>query len=177
MGFGASAHLMLQIVRFLQPNTRVFVFAREPRQREFALELGAVWSGDIGDRSPEQLHAIVDTTPAWKPIVESLNNLRPGGRLVINAIRKEDLDRDYLQTLSYHDHLWMEKEIKSVANITRFDLEEFLPVAAQIPIQPTITRFSLEQANEALMAVRRGGTRGAVVLQIHGTTNAGTRKK
>ncbi len=166
MGFGASAHLMLQTVRHLQPKTRLFVFAREPSQRQFALELGAIWSGDIGESPPSGLHAIVDTTPAWKPIVESLKYLLPGGRLVINAIRKEDTDRDYLQHLTYHEHLWMEKEIKTVANITHFDLEEFLPIAAAIPIQPAISRFPLEQANEALLTVRRGGHRGAVVLDL-----------
>jgi propanol-preferring alcohol dehydrogenase len=108
----------------------VYVFARDERARQFAMELGATWTGDTADRRPELLRAIIDTTPAWKPIVEALKNLSPGGRLVINAIRKEDLDKEYLRNVCYADHLWMEKEIKSVANITSQDISEFLPVAA-----------------------------------------------
>ncbi len=166
MGFGASAHLMLQFVRNSQPHTNVFVFAREAAQRAFALELGASWAGDIQQTPPVKLHAIVDTTPAWKPVVESLCNLRPGGRLVINAIRKEDSDRSYLQNLTYQHHLWMEKEIKSVANITQADIREFLPMAAGVPLLPEVTTYPLERANEALAALRQGGLRGAVVLSI-----------
>ncbi len=98
-GFGGSAHLVLQLVRHLYPSTEVYVFARDAQSRKYARKLGAVWSGDTTDRSPESLHAIIDTTPAWKPIVEAMNNLRPGGRLVINAIRKEEADKSYLQNL------------------------------------------------------------------------------
>ena len=163
-GFGASAHIVLQLAGALYPDSPVCVFARNPRERSFALELGAAWAGDTAERVPEPLDAIIDTTPAWKPVVEALGNLRPGGRLVINAIRKEDSDRDYLANLSYHDHLWMEKEIKSVANITGRDIAEFLPLAARIPIRPAVQTFPLERANEALLALRRGGTPGAKVL-------------
>jgi propanol-preferring alcohol dehydrogenase len=91
-GFGASAHLVLKMTRQRYPNTKVFVFARKDKQRDFARELGAVWAGDAADTTPEKLHAVIDTTPAWKPIVEALKNLERGGRLVINAIRKEDRD-------------------------------------------------------------------------------------
>lgn len=163
-GFGASAHLVLQLSRALFPDSLVFVFARNPRERSLALELGAAWAGDTAERAPEPLAAIIDTTPAWKPVVEALGNLRPGGRLVINAIRKEDADKDYLARLSYHDDLWMEKEIKSVANITRRDIAEFLPIAAGVPIRPVVETFPLERANAALLAVKRGGTPGAKVL-------------
>ena len=104
-GFGGSAHLVLQVVRYKFPETKIYVFARDATAREFATHLGATWAGDTTDRSPEQLHAIIDTTPAWKPVVEALHNLRPGGRLVINAIRKEDFDKEYLFNLSYHEHL------------------------------------------------------------------------
>ena len=110
------------------------------------------------------MESIIYTTPAWKPVVEALGNLRAGGRLVINAIRKEDPDKDYLANLSYHDHLWMEKEIKSVANITGQDIAEFLPIAAGIPIRPVVQTYPLERANEALLALKRGGTPGAKVL-------------
>jgi propanol-preferring alcohol dehydrogenase len=126
--------------------------------------LGAVWAGDSTDRSPEQLHAIIDTTPAWKPVVEALANLRPGGRLVINAIRKEDTDKNCLMNLSYHEHLWLEKQIKSVANITSRDITEFLPLAAQIPIRPKVELYPLEEANRALIELKRHNVRGAKVL-------------
>jgi propanol-preferring alcohol dehydrogenase len=165
-GFGGSAHLVLQLVRHLMPDTRVCVFARDAGARRFARELGAAWAGDTTDRSPWPLQAIIDTTPAWKPVVEALENLRAGGRLVINAIRKEDTDRDYLLNLDYHKHLWMEREIKSVANITRRDIAEFLPLAAGVPIMPQVETFRLAEANRALRELRDGSVRGAKVLRI-----------
>lgn len=167
-GFGGSAHLVLQVARHLFPESPVYVFARDAGVRQFALKLGAVWAGDTTDRAPQALHAIVDTTPAWKPVVEALANLRPGGRLVINAIRKEDTDRDYLLNLSYHHHLWLEKEIKTVANVTHSDITEFLEIAAQIPIKPEIETYPLEDANRALVELKQGSVRGAKVLVVSG---------
>lgn len=163
-GFGGSAHLVLPMVRRRFPDSEVYVFARDASEREFAESLGAVWTGDTTDRAPEPLDAIIDTTPVWKPVVEALGNLRPGGRLVINAIRKEEVDKDYLLKLSYHDHLWQEREIKSVANITGRDIAEFLPLAAEIPLQPTVETYSLRDANRALRELKRGRIRGAKVL-------------
>jgi propanol-preferring alcohol dehydrogenase len=165
-GFGASAHLVLKMTRQRYPNTKVFVFARKDRQRDFARELGAVWAGDAADTTPEKLHAVIDTTPAWKPIVEALKNLERGGRLVINAIRKEDRDQDYLMNLDYPAHLWLEKEIKSVANVAKRDVSEFLEIAAEIPIKPEVQEFSLEEANKALVELKEGKIRGAKVLRI-----------
>ena len=124
-GFGASGHLVLKLVKHKYPDSKIYVFARSEKEREFALELGAVWAGNSTDKSPEKLHAIIDTTPVWKPVVEALNNLQKGGRLVINAIRKENHDLDYWQNINYEKHLWMEKEIKSVANVCRADVAEF----------------------------------------------------
>lgn len=166
-GFGGSAHLVLQMARYQYPNSQVFVFARDPIERAFARELGAVWAGDTTDRSPEKLHAIIDTTPVWKPVVEALANLRPGGRLVINAIRKEDVDKDALARLSYHDHLWLEREIKTVANITHYDIQEFLPLAAKLLLRPAIMTYRLEDANEALVELKRGRIQGAKVLLVN----------
>lgn len=165
-GFGASAHLVLKMVRHKYPNCRVFVFARSEKEREFARELGAVWAGDTEDRAPEDLDSIIDTTPVWKPVVEALANLRPGGRLVINAIRKEDVDKQYLLKLDYPTHLWCEREIKSVANVARRDVEEFLRLAAEIPIKPEVQEFSLEEANKALVELKERKIRGAKVLRI-----------
>lgn len=165
-GFGGSAHLVLKLVRHLYPNSPVHVFARDSGARDFAIELGAVWAGGTGDAPPEPLHAIIDTTPAWRPVVEALGNLRPGGRLVINAIRKEDGDKDALLSLSYHDHLWLEKGIKSVANVTANDISAFLQVAAEIPIHPEIQTYRLEEANRALWELKHQPVRGAKVLVV-----------
>ncbi len=165
-GFGASGHLVLQMVKHKYPDSPVYVFARSKSEREFALELGAVWAGDTTDRSPEKLHAIIDTTPVWKPIVEAMDNLLPGGRLVINAIRKEELDKDYLLQLDYTRHLWMEKEIKSVANVALIDVREFLQLAAEAPIIPEIQTYALEEANKALVELKERKIRGAKVLVI-----------
>ncbi len=165
-GFGGSGHLVLQLARHLYPNSPVFVFARSPSERAFALELGASWSGDTDAAPPEPLHAIIDTTPAWRPVLFALERLRPGGRLVINAIRKEAGDRHLLAELRYEDHLWLEKEVKSVANVTGRDIAEFLPVAASIPLHVATECFPLEDANRALAALRSGSVRGAKVLTI-----------
>jgi len=165
-GFGGSAHLVLQVARHLYPDSPVYVFARDAGAREFAIELGAAWAGGTKERAPAALQAIIDSTPAWTPVVEAMANLRPGGRLVINAIRKEDADKDYLLHLNYHEHLWMEKEIRSVANVTHDDIAEFLPVAAAIPLQPEVQTYPLEQANRALRELKQGGVLGAKVLLL-----------
>jgi propanol-preferring alcohol dehydrogenase len=165
-GFGASAHLVLKMVRHKYPGTKVFVFARSEKERDFSLELGAVWAGGTEDLPPEKLHVIIDTTPAWKPVVEALKNLKPNGRLVINAIRKEEHDKDWLMKLDYPQHLWMEKEIKSVANVAVRDVREFLDLAARIPIKPEVEIFALEKANQALVELKERKIRGAKVLKI-----------
>lgn len=165
-GFGGSAHLVLQMARHLYSDTPIYVFARDAASREFAKELGADWVGPTDSTAPHALDTIIDTTPAWTPVVSALSNLKPGGRLVINAIRKENADKAALQNLSYHEHLWMEREIKSVANITHRDIAEFLPLAAEIPIRPEITCYSLTDANQALVSLKRESVRGAKVLLV-----------
>ena len=165
-GFGGSGHLVIKMVRHLFPHSKVFVFARNPIVRDFALELGAVWSGDINEKCPEPLHAIIDTTPAWTPVLKGLANLRPGGRLVINAIRKEELDKESLLDFDYAHHLWMEKEVKSVANITRNDVSAFLQFAAEERIKPTVDVYPFAQANQALFDLKSKRIQGSKVLQI-----------
>ncbi|MBN1547744.1 MAG: zinc-dependent alcohol dehydrogenase family protein [Syntrophaceae bacterium] len=165
-GFGASAHLVLKMARFLYPDSRVFVFARNRTQQSFARELGAVWSGKATDASPEKLHAIIDTTPAWKPITEAMKNLERGGRLIINAIRKEEGDKESLLTLDYPSQLWLEKEIKSVANVTRRDIRDFLRIAGEMAIHPQYEIYPLAEANRALSELKTGKVRGAKVLVI-----------
>jgi propanol-preferring alcohol dehydrogenase len=166
MGFGGSAHLVLQMAKHLYPNSKAFVFDRKKEVQQFAVELGADWAGDIDQSSPSKLAAIIDTTPVWRCVVAAMSNLAPGGRLVINAIRKEDDDQHELLKLSYHEHLWMEREIKTVANLTHQDIADFLPLAAEIPLRPNITTFPLSDANVALGQLRRGGMKGTHVLRI-----------
>ena len=167
-GFGASAHIVIQIVKYRYPNSRVFVFTR-PHQKEhqnLAKKLGADWVGATGDTPPQKINCAIDFTPAWRPIVEALRVLEKGGRVVINAIRKEEKDKEFLLKLSYPEHIWLEKEIKSVANITRKDASEFLPLAAEIPILPQVQEFKLEEANRALILLKQGKIQGAGVLRI-----------
>lgn len=165
-GFGASAHLVLKMVKYKYPNSKIYVFARSEKEREFAKELGAFWAGDTADTSPEKLDSIIDTTPVWKPVIEALRNLDSGGRLVINAIRKEEIDKEYLINLNYPIHLWMEKEIKSVANVARDDVSEFLQLAAEIPIKPVIQEYAFSEVNKALMELKERKIQGAKVLII-----------
>ncbi|HEY5122219.1 MAG TPA: zinc-dependent alcohol dehydrogenase family protein [Ignavibacteria bacterium] len=165
-GFGASAHLVLKMIKHKFPDTKIFVFARSEKEREFARYLGADWTGNTTDLSPEKLNSIIDTTPVWSPIVEALRNLKPGGRLVINAIRKEDIDKDYLMKINYPEHLWMEKEIKSVANVSASDIEQFLKLASEIPIRPEYLEYKFEDANVALSELKQRHIRGAKVLVI-----------
>ncbi|HON85527.1 MAG TPA: zinc-dependent alcohol dehydrogenase family protein [Syntrophorhabdaceae bacterium] len=166
IGFGASAHIVLQMARFKYPDSRIFVFARSEGERRFSLELGAYWAGDIEDMPPEKIHCAIDTTPVWLPVMEGLKKLEKGGRLVINAIRKETLDRDCLLNLDYPTHIWHEKEIKSVANVARNDIGEFLELSSQIPIKPEVQVYRLEDANMALSELKKRKIRGAKVLKI-----------
>ena len=164
-GFGASGHLVLKMARHRYPDSEVFVFARSERERSFALELGAAWAGEALDTSPRPLAAAIDTTPVWKPVVEALRNLDRGGRLVINAIRKESVDAEELSRIDYPTHLWMEKEIKSVANVAPGDIEGFLAMADEIPIVPEVVVYPLADANRALLELKAGGIRGAKVIR------------
>ncbi len=165
-GFGSSAHLVLKMVKHRYPKSKIFVFARSEKERDFARELGAVWAGNTEATSPEKLDSIIDTTPVWKPVVEALRNLKPGGRLVINAIRKEEIDKEYLLKMDYPAHLWEEKEIKSVANVARQDVTEFLELAAEMRLKPDIEEFALKEANRALIELKTSKIRGAKVLRI-----------
>ncbi len=166
MGFGGSNHLVLKMVAYRYPHSQVFVFSRNPEEREFALSLGAAWAGAIDEIPPQALDAFIDTTPVWGPDMEALKRLKPGGRLVINAIRKQDNDQHILSTLDYPSQLWMEKEIKSVANVTRADVREFLQLAAQAGIKPEFQEYELKDANQALLELKQGKIRGAKVLRI-----------
>jgi propanol-preferring alcohol dehydrogenase len=165
-GFGASGHLVLKMVRSEYPSSAVFVFARSSRERDFARELDADWAGPPDETPPEKLDAIIDTTPVWASPANALRNLAPGGRLVINAIRKEEADKSALLDLDYARDLWQEKEIKSVANVTRMDVREFLDLAGRIGLRPEVETYTLEDANRALVELKMRRIRGAKVLNI-----------
>jgi len=166
LGFGASAHLVLKMVRHRYPAARVFAFSRTPGERDFARELGADWAGGFDEAPPAPMHRAIDTTPVWGPVVAGLKHLERGGRLVINAIRKEEADKAALLTLDYAAHLWLEKEIKSVANVARTDVSEFLALAAEMPIKPEIQEYGLADANRALVELKERQIRGAKVLRM-----------
>jgi propanol-preferring alcohol dehydrogenase len=161
-GFGASAHIVIQIIKYKFPNCPVFVFTKTAEHTKLAESLGAVWTGRSGDKPPAKLNRIMDFTPVGECVRDALAVLDRGGRLVINAIRKETP----VPALDYARYLWLEREIKSVANVTRVDAEEFLPLAAQIPIVPTIEEFPLAQANEVLIKIKHSRLRAAAVLRV-----------
>jgi propanol-preferring alcohol dehydrogenase len=163
--------LVLQLARYLYPESEVYVFARSRKEQAFAMQLGASWAGDTADMPPKPPYAIIDTTPVWRPVLAALKCLRPGGTLVINAIRKEDTDKQTMAGIDYAEHLWREKKLQTVANVTSHDLRAFLDVAVRAGIRPEVRVYALENANEALHALRSGHIRGANVLAIDQTMN------
>lgn len=165
-GFGGSAHIVLQLAQFLYPSIEIYVFARDPGQQQHAMELGAAWAGPTEAKPKYTLDAIIDTTPAWKPVISALENLRPGGRLVINAIRKENSDIDELLKMDYGRHLWLEKEIKTVANVTAEDIRQCLEIASRIPLKPSVQKYNFADANQALCDLKNGKVKGAKVLMV-----------
>ena len=159
-GFGASAHIVIQLAKYW--GCGIFVFTRSEEHRNLAKKLGAVWTGRAEDDPPQRLTCAIDFTPVGETVPNALRVLEKGGRLVIAVIRK----RSPIPPLDYARLLWDEKEIKSVANITRKDVQDFLPLAAEIPIIPEVREFGLEEANEALLLLKQGKIQGAAVLRI-----------
>lgn len=161
-GFGASAHIVIQVATYW--GCEVFVFTRGEGHRELSKRLGASWTGGPEDPPPRKLHCAIDFTPVGETVPNALGALEKGGRLVVAVIRK----RNPIPPLDYARHLWDEKEIKSVANITRKDAEEFLSLAAQIPIVPEVQEFKLAEANQVLLLLKRGKIQGSGVLRVGG---------
>lgn len=157
-GFGAAAHILIQVAR--HRGQRIFAFTREGdiEAQQFALELGAEWAGDSGMESPVALDGAILFAPAGELVPQSLRAVRKGGRVVCAGIHMSDIP-----SFPY-EILWGEREVVSVANLTRRDGEEFLPLAASIPVTTTVHRYTLEQANEALDDLREGRFSGAAVL-------------
>jgi propanol-preferring alcohol dehydrogenase len=159
-GFGASAHIVIQVANHW--GLEVFVFTRGGEHQTLAKRLGASWTGGPEDEPPKKLHCAIDFTPVGETVPQALRVLEKGGRLVLAVIRK----RNPIPPLDYARLLWDEKEIKSVANITRKDVQEFLPLAAEIPIIPEVQDFKLEEANQALLLLKQAKIQGAGVLKM-----------
>ncbi|HZW94548.1 MAG TPA: zinc-dependent alcohol dehydrogenase family protein [Candidatus Eremiobacteraceae bacterium] len=156
-GFGASAHLAIAVLRSWK--CEVFVSTRGASHRQLAASLGAVWVGSETDKPPVELDRAVTFAPSGDVVIAALSSLRKGGVVAINAIH---LDR--IPEFDYDRLLWGERQIRSVANMTRSDAHDFLKIAAEIQLQPKVTTFSLEQANEALSAVKNDAIDGAAVI-------------
>lgn len=159
-GFGASAHIVIQIAKYW--GYTVFVFTRGKEHQRLAKELGASWVGNLDDNPPQKINCAIDFTPIGEAVPLAMGVLEKGGRLVMAVIRKNNP----IPPMDYARLLWDEKEIKSVANITRKDAEEFLPLAAEIPIITEVTEFPLDEANEALILLKHVKITGAAVLRI-----------
>jgi propanol-preferring alcohol dehydrogenase len=156
-GFGASAHLAIAVLQAWK--CEVYVSTRGNSHRELAESLGATWVGGELDKPPVPLDRAVTFAPSGDVVVAALSSLRKGGVVAINAIH---LDR--MPQFDYDTLLWGERQIRSVANMTRADARDFLALAAQIGLRPKVTVFSLDEANEALMAVKRDAVDGAAVI-------------
>lgn len=161
-GFGASAHIVIQILKAQYPDSPICVFTRGDHHRKLAHDLGAGWTGSPADTPPTPIDRAMDFTPVGETIPQALALLAPGGRLVINAIRKQTP----VPPLDYVTHLWHERHILSVANVTRRDALEFLPLAERIGIRPQVETFAFDQLNDALLRLKQGEVQGAAVLRI-----------
>ena len=156
-GFGASAHLAIEVLHAWK--CEVYVSTRGESHRKLAESLGAKWVGAETDKPPVELDRAVTFAPSGDVVVAALSSLRKGGVVAINAIH---LDR--MPQFDYDTLLWGERQIRSVANMTRDDARDFLKLAAEINMRPKVTLFSLDHANEALLAVKRDAIDGAAVI-------------
>lgn len=158
-GFGASAHMVIQVARHW--NCEVYVFTRSEGHRKLAKELGASWAGGAEDTPPAKLDRAISFAPAGKVVLAALHHLRKGGTLSINAIFL-----DKIPEMDYNKHIYYEKTVRSVASSTRQDAEEFLAIAGEIPIRSEIEIFPLKEANKALQLLKESRINGAGILKI-----------
>jgi len=156
-GFGASAHLAMPVLRAW--NCEVYVSTRGASHRQLADSLGATWVGSESERPPTKLDRAITFAPSGDVVVAALASLRKGGVVAVNAIH---LDR--IPEFDYDRLLWGERQIRSVTNMTRSDARDFLQIAGEINLRPKVTAFSLDQANEALAAVKNDSINGAAVI-------------
>lgn len=157
-GFGAAAHILIQVARYRGQRIVAFTRPGDTDAQNFALELGADWAGNSGDEPPGHIDGAIIFAPAGELVPEALRRVRKGGRVVCAGIHMSDIPQ------FPYEVLWGERELMSVANLTRRDGEEFLPLAAEIPIETTVHRYALQQANAALEDLRHGRFTGAAVL-------------
>ena len=157
-GFGASAHIVIQIAKYW--NCEVFVFTRSKNHQQHALELGATWVGTTKDQPPHKIDAGITFAPSGPLIIDALKVLDYGGTLAINAIHLSDIP-----PIKW-DYLWHEKQIRSVANVTRQDAKEFLELAGKIPIKTTVTAYSYIDVKQALKDMKESKINGAPVLKF-----------
>jgi len=166
-GFGASAHLALQVARYW--GCQVFVFTRSQEHRALARQLGAAWAGGAETEPPGRLDAAIIFAPAGKLVAQALQGLERGGTLVLAGIYMSPIPE-----LDYSRHLYHEKTIRSVANSTSQDAEDFLRLAGEIPVRTTVQVFSLEEANRALLQLKGGQVQGAAVLGLSSAASRAT---
>ncbi|MEM2207326.1 MAG: zinc-binding alcohol dehydrogenase family protein [Sulfolobales archaeon] len=160
-GFGASAHIILQVVKKLFPSVEVYAFSRSLEHRELAEKLGADWAGLPSDAPPRRLDRAIDFTPVGEITVRALELLDRGGILVMNVIRKQTPI-----TLDYTSHLWLEKTVRSVANVTRSDVAELLSIASKYGLKTEVQVYALEEVNRALRDLKMAKVRGSAVLKL-----------
>jgi len=158
-GFGAAAHIAIQVARHWE--CEVYVFTRSESNQELGWKLGATWVGTAAQEPPEKMHASIIFAPAGPLVLAALEALEKGGTLALAGIHMSPIP-----PLNYRTHLYDEKCLRSVANATRKDGRELLDLAARIPIQTSVTSFPLEKANEALSALKTGQFKGAAVLNV-----------
>ena len=158
-GFGSSASLAIEVLRAW--DCKVYVVTRGASHRRAAEERGAVWVGDENSRPPVDLDRAITFAPNGRVVVDALGALRKGGVVAINAIHL-----DQMPSFDYDKLLWGERQLRSVANMTRRDGRDFVALARELKIRPTIARFALEQANEALAAVKHETEDGAAVIVL-----------
>ena len=158
-GFGASAHLAIKVLHAWKCD--VYVSTRGESHRELARSMGATWVGAETDKPPCELDRAITFAPSGDVVVAALSSLRKGGVVAINAIH---LDR--IPQFDYDRLLWGERQLRSVTNMTRADARDFLQIAAEIGMRPKVTQFRLDQANDALLAVKRDAIDGAAVIVI-----------
>ena len=158
-GFGASAHVTIQVA--VHRNMQVYVFSRSRTHRDLARKLGAVWCGQSDQSPPTKLDGSIIFAPAGQIVPHALEHLDHGGTCALAGIYMTDVP-----PLNYDRHLYHERQLRSVTASTRRDGREFLDIAAEVPVRTTVTTYSLDQANEALLHLKTGRIDGAAVLRI-----------
>jgi len=158
-GFGASAHIVIQVAKYW--GCEVFVFSRSEEHRNLARKLGADWTGRAEEVPPAKLQSAIIFAPAGKLVLDALRVLEKGGTLALAGIYMTPIPE-----MDYQEHLYYEKTVRSVANSTRRDAEDILSLAAEIPIRTEVQAFALEEANRALLLLKQGKIQGAGVLRI-----------